>query len=184
MPEGLGTTDAAIEVGLNEVEHFARYLEIRARRQARGQALAAKRCAWANTTLGIPVVALTATVGTSIFASLNSSPDNSLKIAVGIVSVLAAALASLQTFFRFSDRANAHRTASAEWATLARKLLLVLIDLQGRQVPPQEKLQILRPCIAEFDKLEASSPDVSDRLYNAATRQVSAVRPLNSDDTV
>src|SRR5262249_5393873 len=45
-----------------------------------------------------------------------------LRIAVGMVSVLAAVLASLQTFLRFGERAEKHRTAAEAWAALKRDM--------------------------------------------------------------
>jgi hypothetical protein len=62
-----------------------------------------------NILLGVPVVVLTTFIGTSVFATLQDDIDTSLKIFVGVISVTAAVLASLQTFLRFGERAEKHR---------------------------------------------------------------------------
>jgi hypothetical protein len=48
--------------------------------------------------LGIPAIVLSTAVGTAVFASLESAAAGYMRIVVGIVSIAAAVLASLQTF--------------------------------------------------------------------------------------
>jgi len=47
------------------------------------------------------------------------------KLAVGLVSVTAAVLSSLQTFFNHSDRAEKHRASAARFGAVRRKLEIV-----------------------------------------------------------
>jgi hypothetical protein len=48
--------------------------------------------------LGIPTIILSAGVGTAVFASLNKQAmGNSIKLVFGLISIMAAVLASLQT---------------------------------------------------------------------------------------
>lgn len=70
--------------------------------------------------IGIPVIVLTGIVGTSAFVTLQQSTEIStgLKIAVGGISILAAILSSLQTFFKFGEKAGKHKTASVAFAEL------------------------------------------------------------------
>jgi hypothetical protein len=56
--------------------------------------------------LGIPAVVLSTLVGTSVFATIQTQPQLWLQIAVGLASVAAALLASLQTFLGYSERAE------------------------------------------------------------------------------
>jgi hypothetical protein len=59
--------------------------------------------------LGLPAIILSTAVGTTVFASLQKSVDTTdvawLRILVGLVSVAAALLVSLQTFLRPSEAA-------------------------------------------------------------------------------
>lgn len=80
------------------------------------------RLSRSNIRFGVPVVVLTTFVGTSVFATLQHHVDVALRIAVGLISVLAAVLASLQTFLRFGERAEKHRTAAEAWAALRRDM--------------------------------------------------------------
>lgn len=72
--------------------------------------------------LGIPVIIVSTVVGTAIFSSLEKSPDNCLKITFGIISILNAVLASLQTFLKFPERAEKHRKAGGKFASILKEL--------------------------------------------------------------
>jgi len=45
-----------------------------------------------------------------------------MRIVAGLLSVLAAILASLQTFLKFSERAQMHREAGARFGALVKEL--------------------------------------------------------------
>src|SRR4051812_36367883 len=62
-----------------------------------------------NVLFGIPVIALSTLVGTSVFASVGKEASKEVQIVVGCISVLAGVLSALQTFLRFSERASKHR---------------------------------------------------------------------------
>ena len=51
--------------------------------------------------VGVPAIVLGALVSTSIFASLDSSPDAAEKIAAGAIGLLASALAATHTFVNY-----------------------------------------------------------------------------------
>ena len=72
--------------------------------------------------LGIPAVVLATFAGTSVFATLSEQPNIYLQIAVGLASVAAAVLASLQTFMGYSDRAEKHRLAGGRYGALGRRI--------------------------------------------------------------
>src|ERR1700756_1319970 len=56
--------------------------------------------------IGWLVTALTAFVGTAVFASLSTPPVSiEMRIFIGLVSVAAALSAALQTFLRYAERA-------------------------------------------------------------------------------
>jgi hypothetical protein len=94
-------------IGRVQVAHFA----------------AAKRFGKRNIQLGLPAIIFSTIVGTSVFASLNN--DNIpqwAKIAVGLISVVAAVLTALQTFLGFSERADKHRTTAVRYGAVGRQI--------------------------------------------------------------
>ena len=66
--------------------------------------------------LGLPVIALSTIVGTSVFASLQESTqkDSRLQITIGLLSVAAAVLSGLQTFLGYAERAEKQRAQKPE----------------------------------------------------------------------
>ena len=113
--------------------------------------------------LGIPTVILTTIVGTSVFATLqNSSNDTEpiVKILLGLASVTAAILSSLQTFLGYSERAEKHRLAGAKYGALGRELETLLTFPED--TIPQETIDKIR---IQLDGLAIESPNNSQKIY-------------------
>lgn len=68
---------------------------------------------------------LSTVVGSAVFASIQRETSNELKLLLGLLSILAAALAGLQTFLGYSERAERHRVASARYASVRRQLEVI-----------------------------------------------------------
>ncbi|HEY7282817.1 MAG TPA: SLATT domain-containing protein [Actinomycetota bacterium] len=73
-----------------------------------------------NYWIGVPVVMVTAIAGSAIVA--NNSGKDPIPIWVGVITVTAAVLASLQTFFRFGERAAFSAVAGNRYAKLRRRI--------------------------------------------------------------
>lgn len=86
-----------------------------------------------NYALGVPVVVLTAAVGTSVFATLGEIPNTSVQILVGLASLAATVLAALQTFLKYAERAEKHRQSGAFFGSLLKEIE------QVRAVPPADE---------------------------------------------
>jgi hypothetical protein len=115
--------------------------------------LLATRLRRRNLWLGIPTVVVTTVVGTTAFASLQDSGGavpQLVRILVGSVSVLAAVLAAMQTFFKFPERAERHGAAADWYAAIKRRI---------------EQLQVLPP--AEADQAAEAVQKIRDDLNHA-----------------
>ena len=136
--------------------------------------------------LGIPVVVFTTLVGTSAFASLQSTdaatirteganPDLVLLI-VGTISILAAVLSSLQTFLRYATRAERHRIASQRYETLRREMAETLALPREARGQPDRVLDSVR---LRLDRYAKESPTIGERLWGklTSTFQLSKVPP-------
>lgn len=123
----------------------------------------ATRLSQANIRFGVPVVVLTTFVGTSVFATIGRSVDLWLRIFVGMISVAAAVLASLQTFLRFGERAEKHRSAAELWAAIRREIDEMLA-LHPRYLAsrgdPKDYLDDLR---RRIDEIAQQSPELGVR---------------------
>jgi hypothetical protein len=116
--------------------------------------------------VGWLVTALTAFVGTAVFASLNSADvPSGLKIAVGFVSVTATVSAALQTFLRYAERAEKHRAAGARYGAVRRRLEAIFAgDADARD---GHYLTAIRD---ELDRLAEDSPNVPPRIFHRTQR--------------
>ncbi|HEX2045089.1 MAG TPA: SLATT domain-containing protein [Gaiellaceae bacterium] len=128
----------------------------------------ANRLSSSNILLGVPVVVLTTFVGTSVFATLQENVDTRLRIFVGVVSVLAAVFASLQTFLRFGERAEKHRVAAEKWAAIRREITEMLAlhpTYLASRGDPKQYLDDLR---TRMDEVSTQSPEMPDRRWGRA----------------
>jgi len=94
----------------------------RARTYQKAHYDAAERLHRRNYQIGVPVMALSAIVGTSVFATISSDLAVWSRVVVGIVSIAVAVLSALQTFFRFAERAEKHREAAIRYGVINREL--------------------------------------------------------------
>jgi hypothetical protein len=106
--------------------------------------------------LGIPTVALSAIVGSSVFATMEKGASQEAKWLIGSLSVLAAIMTAVQMFLRHSDRAEKHRVAGANFGALKTELELRL------QYPPAPEKEEEYVChfVERWSRLIESSPTV------------------------
>jgi hypothetical protein len=125
-----------------------------------------------NLYFGVPVVALSTLVGTSVFASLGKAQDTSITVVVGMLSVLAAILSGLQTFLRFSERAEHHRSVAAKYGSLRRELEQIIASKRDEQSDMTKTIDALR---LKMDQLAAEAPATSGRLFSAVVRELESI---------
>jgi hypothetical protein len=105
-----------------------------------------------NYFIGVPVVIVTALAGSAIV--VNQSKGSPIPIWVGVITVSAAVLASLQTFLRFGERAAFSAVAGTRYGRLRRRIEDCLA------FPPEG----LAERLAEIQKLEDDAGDQSPPL--------------------
>lgn len=152
----------------SDIEALLQGWQKRARESQFSHYEAAKYFGALNYGLGIPVVVLTSSVGTTVFATLQKQVDMRTQIAVGGVSVLAAILASLQTFLRFGDRAGKHRSIGAQYGAVRRRIESLLVLPPSDRGEPKQILEDLR---GSLDSLAEASPDIPQRIWKRVTRE-------------
>ena len=128
----------------------------------------AGRLSKANVRLGVPVVVLTTFIGTSVFATLEENVATELRIAVGVLSVTAAVLASLQTFLRLAERSEKHRASAELWAAVRREVAEMVAlhpTYLASRGDPKAYLDDLR---RRLNEISAQSPEMGDRDWGRA----------------
>lgn len=112
--------------------------------------------------LGVPAIILSTLVGTSVFATVQKQPEVWLQISVGLASVAAAVLASLQTFLGYAERAEKHRIAGAKYGALGRELEQIR---SSAETPLHDAILEIRK---RLDDLAVESPNNPFRIYRRA----------------
>ena len=114
------------------------------------------------------IIIITTLIGTSVFASLTAETIGPYeKIVVGMLSVVAAVLASLQTFFNYTEKSEKHRTAAARFGTVRRKF--EAIYAQRSQAYDENKVSALRE---ELDRLAEDLPAVPVSIFDRVQKNI------------
>ena len=134
--------------------------------------LAARRNETYRYWLGVPTIVFSAAVATSVFASLEAQVAPAFKIALGLVSIAAAVLASLQTFYNFPSRAESHRLAGVKYKAVIRELEQTLTRPLEALPANAEAFDDLR---RRLDDLELEAPVVPEKIYRDVEARYSSV---------
>jgi hypothetical protein len=135
--------------------------------------LAARRCDQRRYLLGIPATIISGIVGTTTFAALEKSPDQTLQVVVGVLAILAAILVSLQAFLDLGARAERHRLAGVRYKAVIRQLeqlgigtirngkldAPVLTEMRQRLDALEEEMPVVPPGI--YDRIESKYRDLT-----------------------
>lgn len=130
--------------------------------------------------LGVPVILVTSAIGTSALASVAAELIPTwARVVTGVLSIFAAVLAGLQTFFNFADRADKHRVLGARYGTTRRKLEQVYAR-RDQTIDPQ-LLEILRQ---ELDSLAQDALHIPRRVFDRVQKGLHYVGDGHGDGTV
>lgn len=131
-----------------------------------GQATKFRR---ASLWLGVPVIVLTTIVGTAVFTSIaHGSQSPEVKLSLGLLSVLAAVLSSLQTFMKLPEKAELHRKFGAKYGSIRRRLEQVYSDREGQQITHQ----VLELLNRELSAIAEEAPDVPDKALKNVQKSI------------
>ena len=125
-----------------------------------------------NKQIGLPNVAISAVVATSIFSTLSESVDVRWRIATGVIALVAAILAALQAFLKYGDEAEKHKASGAKYGDVRRKIDLFQLEFSGAQQTDRDAaLQGLKEIADELNSLDTDSPTLTDNVYNKAKKE-------------
>jgi hypothetical protein len=126
-----------------------------------------------NYVVGVPAIVFASIVGTAVFAGLEKNSPQAL--AVAFVSILAAVLAGLQTFLRFSERASQHAIA-ADWYSAIRRdieeTLHLPVEFRGKV---KDSLDEIR---TEMNRVAQDAPELGVRLWKREAKRFGVKEPL------
>jgi hypothetical protein len=117
-----------------------------------------------------------------LFATLANEGDVlpvAPRVLIGILSVVAAVLAALQTFLRFAERAEKHVVAGDWYAAIARQIDELLAFPPERRGDPKEVLERLRK---EMNKASQSYPEIGEHLWHSMAKAYGVTQPTFGDE--
>jgi hypothetical protein len=126
-----------------------------------------------NYLIGVPAIVFSSIVGTAIFAGLEKDSPRALWVASA--SILAAVLAGLQTFLRFSERSSKHATAAVWYSAIRRDIEEILhlpIESRGRAKDCLDKVR------KEMNRVAQDSPELSVRFWKREARRFGIQEPV------
>jgi hypothetical protein len=128
--------------------------------------LASRTYAKGQVALGIPSLIVSTVVGTSVFSALSSKEVPPLW--VGLLSILAAVLAALQTFLDFGGRSDKHRNAAVKYKSSIRMVEQALVKLKQGGAFDDEQLETIRTTL---DTLEDAAPVVMPKIHDTIEKK-------------
>jgi hypothetical protein len=131
-------------------------------------------------TIGIPTVVISTLLGTTVFANLQYSDSDVVKSLLAILSVTMIALSSLQTFLRYSERSERHRTAAVQLGEVRRELEELLAFSPPKEID-KATIDVLR---RRWDSVDRQAPTIPTRIYTEVEVLVMAAgTPSRSSST-
>jgi hypothetical protein len=118
--------------------------------------------------LGLIVVGITGFIGSSVFTSLQDrGVSTAARLLVGSISVIAALLASVQTFLKYAERAEKHRVAAVRYGALRRRIAGTLNLPVNLRSPPEGVIQDLQEAM---EKAALETPRIGERPWKRVKR--------------
>lgn len=153
-----------------------RHWRFRVHRVQTGHYDAGRRYDLLHLSLGIPAIVVSAFVGTAVFSSLAAEKHHVvITVLVGMLSVAAAVLASLQTFLKYSELAERHKLAAARFADLKHRIELIAVF----QPPDPE---VLKSQLAEVEQrwetAREESPTIPAKIWNRIEKAMTLERDI------
>jgi hypothetical protein len=125
-----------------------------------------------NQIIGGLTVLSAAALSTGILSHTNSNPSRSLTIAAGVLAFFAAVLAGLQSFYKFGEVAEKHRTAGANYGDVRMKLELFLIEYESEgRASVSQALAALEAIQTEISNLDKTGPGFPSHRYKRVEKQ-------------
>ncbi len=127
-----------------------------------------------NYVVGIPLIMLEILIASYMIFSISNNPSFQLKMIVGALVILAAILAALQTFLKYSEQAEDHRNAHARFRNL-----MVAID-QTQALPPRDDHALSEWCDKfreRWGEVSLDAPVIPKRLIKAKEKAQQSKEP-------
>lgn len=163
------TTPLSNPVADGRVDALLRGWDQRARLALFAYNASANRCLKWHARVGGLAAVLAAVAGTSVFASLGDDVEPAARVAVAVVSLLAAVLSGIQAFARLPQRAEEYERAARRFGAVRREIEQARIFLPSNLAECQQTLDRLR---TGLDDAAEQSGQAAERVWTRTRRHV------------
>ena len=125
-----------------------------------------------HTQLGVAVVVITSIMGTSVFASLSEDALLGARIITGVLVVVAAVLAGLQTFFNFEKRSLNHKGTADRYLALMKKAQRLTAFCKDGTASAEDLKGELEAMSKEIEDIQRTELETSPGDYEKARKGV------------
>ena len=112
--------------------------------------------------LGYPTVILSALAGTAFVSSLTDSSVGWARAIAILLSLAVTVFASLQTFLRYSERAEKHKAAATEFGKLRRELEQLIAFIPAGGTVAAGDMKSIR---TQWGGLSTHAPSIPNQVY-------------------
>lgn len=119
--------------------------------------------------LGYPTVILSAMAGTTFVSTLNESNAEWARGIAIALSVIVTVLASLQTFLRYAERAEKHKSAATEFGKLRRQLEQMVAFVPDGGTLTRSDMEFVR---RKWGELSTHAPAIPNKVYTRMFHKV------------
>jgi len=113
--------------------------------------------------LGYPTVILSALAGTAFVSTLNDSSVWWARSFAVVLSLAVTVFVSLQTFLRYSERAEKHKNAATEFGKLRRELEQIIAVIPEGGMVPESDMKSVR---IKWGELSTHAPSIPNQVYS------------------
>ena len=126
--------------------------------------------------LGVPVVIITVVLGSVLVANLRTALPEFVKWFGAILALIAAVLASVQTFFNPRTRHTTHKQIANRYVSLERRLELLLAGHSDGDVSVDQLSREAQSFVKEYDEINALTAEcpTSRADYRQARQRIAA----------
>lgn len=164
---------------MNDLIARAKKYAIGAGRIGQGQYDAAEKENRLSRWLSWTSIALSAVVGTSIFAEW---AEGTYRVPLGLAAIIAAASSALQRTSKLDERADAHRVAGAKYGRIRRRADMLRVRLIGGDISREAGLLELDGIGEDLSKLAAEARSLPYDVYRAAVEAFDQTHPEYLED--
>ena len=118
--------------------------------------------------IGIPVVIVSAVVGSAVFGTLGNSDQTAIQIVAGSLSLLVVILSSLQTFLAYSELSSRHIASATRYSALFR-------ELQSRRSIESLELDYVEDFRKRWDEVDLDAPSLRKSVLREIEEDVEKV---------